>query len=109
MGLINRFPLYKALCWFEVIKDENAGLGTIVKEEDFRLLTSTSNITQAAVALMSQNSVDPVTAGAIVGAGADASNGTSDAGIASAAGTGKGSPRSSVSFSMVPASSVYLL
>jgi len=109
MGLISRFPLYKALCWFEVIKDENAGLGTIVKEEDFRLLTSTSNITQAAVALMSQNSVDPVTAGAIVGAGADASNGTSDAGIASAAGTGKGSPRSSVSFSMVPASSVYLL
>lgn len=50
-------PSYKALCWFEVVKDENASGDSIVKEEDFRLVSGDSDVAVGSRSFLSQTDI----------------------------------------------------
>ncbi|KAL7004882.1 hypothetical protein EMMF5_005615 [Cystobasidiomycetes sp. EMM_F5] len=49
-NLHSTMPSYVALTWFEVIKDENAGQGTDIKREDFRMISGMQNVTASTIA-----------------------------------------------------------
>lgn len=44
---------------FEVIKDENAGQGTDIKREDFRMISGLNNVTASVITYLQDVSVPP--------------------------------------------------
>ncbi|KAL7006543.1 hypothetical protein EMMF5_003964 [Cystobasidiomycetes sp. EMM_F5] len=74
---LKALPSLRAITWFEVVKDENAGYNTPVMEEDFRIISqansSLATYTLAYMASVSVNVSTPNTTGVI---GASSSNDT---------------------------------
>lgn len=108
--------------WFEVIKDENAAGNTIVKEEDFRMLTGNETVSIGSLNFLAQpNQLDisrvaglsgnstAVTTSSVVGSGSSSGTGNAASAASASSKAVKGSASSTHSSHFMAAAGAIVL